>query len=551
MKRQVSVTRILQGLMAISWITLAHAATPPAGYDPAGQQMRDLQQREQRLQQRKQQEEILQEDKAAEEKKQQAEQEAAAGPSFVLKSVRFTPSDYLTHDQLRSVVLPHLDKPATFSSLQRLIGEINALYQANGVYTAVAILPQQKVENGVVLVNLVEGKLGKLAIEQNQYTEEAFIRDWIGQKDFSKNVDVNALERDILVYNRVNDQRLAAELRAGESFGLTDIVISVEEQPRDSLQVFIDNYGYKSNGREEIGAMYRRQQLFTSGDRAILYGQASEGTLSLSASYNAPINDSRWRLGGSASYTLTEVVHGDFKDADVEGESNRVSIEASYLALSRTAYWMNGLLSASHANSSSTVAGFDISKFANNSISGGGQFNYLGSIWQLNLRQRVEYVETNDKLLDNNETYVLFPGDFTTILRQGNTAFYFLATGGWQLTSDEALPGSISWSLGGASTVRSYENGIITGDKGFYSQLEQHYNGWSPFGQSVDFYIFYDYGEAQALTPKQKAHGLGLGVSTGLWKRFSLDMSIATPLKDVVPDQSDVVFYARLSCQCL
>lgn len=542
MKRKVLGSAVI--LFALN----AQAATPPAGYDPAAQQMRELQQREQRMQQRQQQEQTLQEEQKNEQQSAEAE---ASGPSFILQSVRFTPSTYLSNEQLRSVVMPHLDKPATFTSLQRLIAEINALYQQNGVYTAVAILPQQKIENGVVFINLVEGKLGKLAIEQNQYTESEFIREWISQKDFSQNVDVNALEKDILVYNRVNDQRLAAELRAGESFGLTDIVINVAEQPRDSLQVFVDNYGYKSNGREEIGAMYRRQQLFTAGDRAILYGQVSEGTLSLSASYNAPIKQSRWRLGGSTSYTLTEVVSGDFKDADVEGESNRTSIEASYLALSGTHYWLNGLLSASHSNSNSTVAGYDISKFTNNAVSGGAQFNWLGSFWQLNVRQRVEYVQTNDRLLSRDDTYTLFPGDVTSVFRQGNTNFFVLATAGWQMTSDEALPGSIAWSLGGVSTVRAYENGVVTGDKGVYAQIEQHYNGWSLWGQPIDLYVFYDYGETQALTPKQKVDGLGLGASMGFAKRFSFDFTIATPLKDVAPDQSDVVVYARLSCQCL
>ena len=52
--------------------------------------------------------------------------------------------------------------------------------------------------------------------------------------------------------NRVNNQLLQAELRAGEAFGLTNIVIKVQEQKRDKLEVSVDNYSFESRMMQKV-----------------------------------------------------------------------------------------------------------------------------------------------------------------------------------------------------------------------------------------------------------------------------------------------------------
>lgn len=542
-------------VVRLAWLALcllpalAQAAPPPSGFDAVGPVVRELLLRDERLESREMEEQapVLE---------QQQEEPAAAGdgPSFVLKSVRFTPSDYLGEEQLRAVVEPYLETSVTFVDLSRMVDQVNALYRNIGVYTALALLPKQKVENGVVLVRLVEGKLGKLLVEQNAYTGTDYIRSWISQQDHDKTVDVHDLEGDILTYNRVNDQRLRAELRAGTAFGLTDIVVIAEEPKRNSVQAFIDNYGYESNGQWELGVLYRRQQAFNDGDRAIVYAQASEGTLSASLGYNTPIDNSRWRVGATATFTRTSVVDGPSEPFDIEGESNRLALEASWLALSRQRYWMNGLFSLSTASSDTTIAGADLSQFVVDTVSAGVQFNWMGDVWQVNARQLINLADSQDQLAgvggaaDLSDEYLLFPGDLTVIAKQGKGGFYALMQAGWQQSGDEALAGTVAWTVGGPTSVRGYQSGAVTGDTGYYLQLEQHYNAWVVGGNSTDFYLFYDIGQADSPSASQSLSATGLGASLGLGRGFSLDLSAALPLEDdVLPDQADTQFWLRLS----
>ena len=258
---------------------------PPVA-DPAGRE-RELLRREQILQERQQIQE--REDQVVAPDEVDVPDE---GPSFMLSSVRFTKSELLTPEELKAIVLPYLGKETRLSDLNRMVAEINAAYQAKGIFTATALLPKQDVTGGAVIIRLVEGKLGEMLIEGNSYVPAPYVRDWVTLPEDKTLLDMNALEGDILEFNRVNDARLQAELRAGKDFGLTDIVMVVDEPLQNDVQLFVDNYGYESSGENEVGAIYRRQGVFTGSDRGLLYALASDGNQAFTSIYSAPVNAS-------------------------------------------------------------------------------------------------------------------------------------------------------------------------------------------------------------------------------------------------------------------
>ena len=87
----------------------------------------------------------------------QQDETQAAGPTFELMSVRFTESDYLSREQLLDIISPWLGQNVTFADLQKLVDAVNKRYRVEGVYTATAVLPPQRIEGGLVLIRLIEG----------------------------------------------------------------------------------------------------------------------------------------------------------------------------------------------------------------------------------------------------------------------------------------------------------------------------------------------------------------------------------------------------------
>ena len=496
------------------------------------------------------------------------QQDVPKGPTFELTAVRFNESVYLTGDDLRPLIQPLLGTQVSFADLQTLRIKIIELYQSKGIYTATATLPQQKIKDGVVYFRLVEGSLGSLSVSHNEYTDEKYVRKWLRNDEQVSAIDINALEMDILLYNRVNDQQLQAELQRGKEFGLTDIVIKVQEPERDQLYLFWDNYGVKSTGRNELGLLYTRQKLWLDGDRATVHALHSgntnldfkkdwdffrneTGIASLNLGYNAPIKQTRWRLGGTASTTHTDIINGDFSDVGVTGQSDRISIDSTYLAYNEKYQWLTVLLGADHtwseSNVESTVA---ISEYKIAQYYGGVQFNWLSNLWQLNVSQVVNYGYVDDKLLEDDQEAFIAKGDVMFVGQIPEYKMYGIVKANYQKPSESALVGSLSYSLGGPNSIRGYEPGFVSGDEGFYVNVEAHYNGLRAWNHNFDFYVFHDRGEALSSNPAQKLTSVGLGFSVSGSSNLAFDFTAAESHKIVDPDQPDWLLFGRLTCQC-
>lgn len=519
----------------------AMANNLPQAVDP-GAITKEIERREQRLEQK----ELQAPEPVIEEAEQTESAPADTGPSFVLKSLKFSKSEHLSEQDLKAIVKPYLGQSISFADLQKIVDGINQLYRSKGIYTATALLPQQQIEDGVVSVRLVEGKLGKIQVQGNDYTSDEYVLKWLEDQKNNTNVDVRYLEQDIQIYNRVNDQRLQASLKAGESFGQTDIVIDVSEPARNTFQLFADNYGYESSGEEEIGLLYQRQKTFIDGDRSVFYTNQAKGSASYSVSYNAPIKDSRFRVGVSTSYSETEVVEGDFAQVDVDGDSIRFAVESSYLAYSAERFWVSLIADAGQTWSTTEVEGVELSKYELFQTQFGPQLTWFGRGFQISARQTVVWVENQDELLDKADQFTVLKGNLTAIARPFPVNFYGLIQSDWQFADRDGLSGASSYSLGGPASIRGYDPGFVSGDDGYYIETELHYDALTLGNGVFDTFIFYDFGQVRSLNPDETLAALGAGFS---WNDsgYALDFTLAKAMREVVPNQDDWAAYGRVS----
>lgn len=170
--------------------------------------------------------------------------------------------------------------------------------------------------------------------DDREYFQQWINTDW--QKD---SIDVEALERDILFYNRVHGQRLQSELKAGQAFGLTDVVVQIPES-EEGASLYFDNHGTENAGEEQLSLLYQKTSVFSHGDKLLGYGLTSDGLKSFSASYNRVVGEEGWRLGGSFQYTDSELEITTV-DVDVTGDTTRYTLDASYLFWSDIDGWLN------------------------------------------------------------------------------------------------------------------------------------------------------------------------------------------------------------------
>ena len=241
------------------------------------------------------------------------------GPMVKLTSVTFEPSSaFLTEDELDAIKSKYLGKRVDFSEISELVRDVNDLYAEKGIVTAAAVLPPQKLSDGDLKVQLVEGQLGKVALVGGNTIRNGYI------------ICIrNTFANDLNFFNKTNQAQLRLLLRPGAAFGVTDIVLGITEPKERELQVFLDNEGTKSTGEPEGSAFYRHYGVLGIDDTFSVYGTYAEGSKSGTARYDVPISPwgTRLTLGYTQSQTkVVESVTGGFCRPELVLAGNRCGV---------------------------------------------------------------------------------------------------------------------------------------------------------------------------------------------------------------------------------
>lgn len=99
-----------------------------------------------------------------------------------VNSVQVSPSEILSQEEITNVVQGLVGKNVFINDIQAAIDGINALYSSKGYVTARAFLPEQKVEGGKIYIELIESKIGELAVTNNRWTSAGHITKRMEQK---------------------------------------------------------------------------------------------------------------------------------------------------------------------------------------------------------------------------------------------------------------------------------------------------------------------------------------------------------------------------------
>jgi hemolysin activation/secretion protein len=480
------------------------------------------------------------------------------GPSFVLKSLTFDPSAFLTPQQLDAIARPYIGQEVKFETLQVIIKAVNDLYDKKGIITASAILPPQKVENGAVHIGLVEGKLGKVDLQGLNQTRPGFVRDRLPLVPDAV-LDVPKLQSDIEAFNRSNDTQLKALLQPGTNFGQTDVNLAMREPPRVTGEVFADNDGVDTTDRDEFGAYLRGNGPLGINDRATLYGTWSHGSLpdgSLmgSAAYNLPVDVWNDRLGLTYQRSRIYIVQGPFRTLGIVGTSQQGSIDLTHPFIATQRWLLTADVAYSDTFSKTDQSGVFVSDDQTRKGGLGASLTANGDTYSANLTQNFARAHTRDNILSTGRFFDLLDGSWngSLALVEGFTATTAAA---WQYSPQKLLPGDQLFEIGGPTTVRGYAANTFAGDDGYYVNLELHHSlmplahvVFGDWATAFDGFVFGDHGGVFSPSPQQRTlESLGLGFSGTFWNHVIGEMSAGFPLLHGLPQNVPFVLYARVA----
>jgi hemolysin activation/secretion protein len=460
---------------------------------------------------------------------------------FVLKRVEFSPSVLLSKQALQAAVKPYLNRSVTRADLDTMLDRINALYTEQHITTARALLRGQTIVDGVIHVDLVEGKLGKITIKGARHVHDSFIRRRIDQKK-GEVVDSNRLRKNLVYLNRTTDLQVRALLAPGAKRGQTDIRLAVEEPHRHTLGVFFDNGGVDSTGRYRLGVQGHLYGLLGIDDRLDGNIAHSRGGNDGSISYSIPLFPNNGRLGVTFAHSQINILDRAFRNLDITGTSDVKSLNYRQPFLA-TMYWQfTGVAAYSITNSTTTVSGKQIADTTNHSETLGLSLDHRSAGQRWSVTQLVTRLDSNEPMLGKT-SFTLTPGNAFFIQRLGKSKWALRVDAGWQFSSGKNVPSANLFQIGGLGSVRGYERGVLAGARGYYTDFEVHRS----FDERLDLFGFVDHGTVRSHYPDSASiSGAGLG---GSYQRgwFSVTADVAKPFNTVTPDQDSMRFDFRLS----
>lgn len=523
------------------------AATPaPAAPAPATADTQ-LQQNETRLQQTDQQTQTRQQGPAViTAPLTRASLPPKGGLRVLVRSVVFEPqSAFLTVAELDAIAAHYVGRKLDFADISALVRDVNDLYAKKGIVTASAILPPQKLTSGVLKVELVEGRLGKVSVVGDHQTPDKFLLDRI-RLTKGETVDVPTAAEDITWFNKTSRAQLRLLLQPGASFGLTDLALGITEPPRNQLQFFLDNEGVKSTGTVEWGGFYRNYGPMGIDDSLMVYATGSLGSLSGTVSYDLPVTKAGARLALSYTRSGIRVIDGPTAPLDVTGVSQATTVTLSQPVVANRDWTLLVLASGSYALSDSKSGDTPLVDSDTTKAVLGFALTYASDRANFTVQPQLIYAKAHDRLTDQVQGILLSTGTVSGVVRLPND-FRLVANGGWQYTHTSLLPGDLLFQVGGATTVRGYPSDAVAGDSGYYAQAELH-KDLSALVPGLDAFAFTDVGEVFSTFPSHTLlASAGVGLSVNWNDKVTAELSAGFPILDAVSDQPVATVYARIT----
>ena len=481
--------------------------------------------------------------KKAEQKKSQAQ--AIDNSKIFVKGFRFEgeiklfPVSYL-HDQ----VSEYINKNITFEELQSAKDKVGKFYKDKGYFLASTSIPKQEIVDGIIVMNVNEGKLDskqpfRVNGENLRLKEDKIIA--YAKTALEKNLHQSSLERALLNINDNPEVDATASLEPGDDPGSTRIILDVNEGKLVKANLTGDNYGNRYTGQNRATANVNINDATGYGDKFTVQVVKSTGDEFTSGkiAYEVPIgstglradvsyNKSDYSIGKELLTNPKSIGKSDSLEANVKYPIFRNSDSAVFInaAYDRRNFYNEASGVATSEKVIDSLASYVSFESTDNFLGAGYTQTKIGAVaGKLDLSKNASNLSSDQGAGGaNTDGYYVKPNIQVTRIQKPTEKVTIQLDASAQ-TTNKNLDSSEKISLGGISAVRAYPTGEGSGDQGYHLSAEGKYLLIpNTFLGNISTSIFYDYGNIRQYkdpgsitmtTPNSYSlagYGLGLNV---------------------------------------
>lgn len=464
--------------------------------------------------------------------------------TFKFKGATVDGNTALSDDELADIFAPHMGEEIKLSKVWEFAGRITERYRAKGFFLSRAYVPAQNVEDGTVMVSVLEGYISAVRVQGTDGQNPVF-KALIKNISNEKPANIKSLERNLLLLNDIPGLRFEAILSSGDELeeGAVELILNQQKsQSRGSIG--LDNHGSRFTGPLQVSGAYATS--FLPNHETTLGGIVSvadvEELRAFSLNHKARILPTASAL---FSVSRTDAEPGfTLEPFDVESESFswRVGLKKQFIRQRHTNLSADVLFD--YRDSDTDILGAATTRDRIRTLrfrlnyDTRDVFNGQNNA-RLTLSQGLDGFGASDKG-DANLSRAGANPDYTTLYlnwerQQPVAPDWLLRTTAQGQKSSGDLYASEEFGFGGPRLGRAFDSSELIGDDGIAIGLEMRFTGMAPIhnGDLTPF-VFYDFGRVWNDNPGQpgglSASSAGVGVNYLHRSGVTADLTIAQPI---------------------
>jgi len=491
---------------------------------------------------------------------------AMEGPSVRVEKFNFSGNTVMTSEALSALVKDYEGRDLSMDELLEATEIVQSTYRSNGYFLAQALLPSQKLTDGVIQIKIVEGRVGvaKATVQPGASIAQTKVDGFMSLLPPGELITERSVERPLLLLSDLPGVSINSVLKPGVEFGTADVVVDVNNKGNPvSGSVFLDNQSSKFTGQYRAGVNLEANGVMGWGETFSLTGLGSFAGTDPAGESKAvrvgmvlPVGHLGTKL--AVGYTAFDYeVGGPFKTTAPIGTARVTSVlmQHPYIRSRNATHFFHAGFDMKEVDDklgggATTLARRELNVF---SIGLNGDFRDNrggGGLNSYNVRATFgdNSIKTASALAADQSatTGLKTQGSFSKVradyLRLQKLNF---ASAGHALMlslrgqfAGNNLDGSEKMSLGGPNGVRAYSVGAASADDALLSTVEYRYTvpARTFLGGSLTLSAFWDQGTARiahsqpsSLTATNTYSLSGIGFGLNLLKRndFQIRLDVA------------------------
>ena len=467
---------------------------------------------------------------------------------FQVSRIEITGNTRIPTATLHALVAGGEGQRITLPELAALAARITDYYHKQGYPLARAIVPAQTMRDGVVHIEVIEARYGKISANNQSRVRGGLLDATLDDLKSGTVVSQAQLDRSLLLLSDIPGLLVNATVKPGVEVGTSDLQIEARSAAPIIGNVTVDNSGDRYTGRARVGANVDFLEPLHQGDVLGLSALSSGSGMNYGRlSYDALLNGEGTRLGAGYS-ALHYRLGGGLSDLDAHGTAQDANLFLRQPLVRGRSLNLSAQVQYDHLrlNDDIEVGGIETRRHLDDvtaSLTGDLRDGFLAgavSTWAASgTYGRVGFDNPQAEAADAlaADTQGRFSKWNLSLARlQGldaNDALYLELGGQW--TSGNLDP-SQQLVLGGPTSVRAYDVSAIAGDTGWQLTTElrhtypQRWHGqWQAIAFVDDAHLTLNKTVFAPGPNTASLNGAGVGLNWAGPEQWTASVAVAAP----------------------